>query len=190
MIRVSVVRGCWMEAVVKSVKSNVVILHTGTLCLYNKRQQKHTFRRLSRWSNKEIYRHTNKVIQWHSLHLHIHHSFSFFFFSKEPTGSAGQPLCRMFCTATVTNHSWGAGSSGVNESYPHMICHYIAANKAYYWLKQTQLRVSEEAEEIEEESICQDQIMSGPAYRYNNWVWWGVGRAGGHSVLVYKLSSH
>lgn len=49
-----------------------------------------------------------------------------------------------------------------------MICHYIGANKAYYWLKWTQLCVSEEAEEIEEKFICQDQIMSGPDYIYNN----------------------
>lgn len=84
------------------------------------------------------------------------------------TGSTGQPLCWMFCTATVTNHSWGAGSSGANESYPHMICHYITANKAYYWLKWTQLCVSEEAEETEG----------------------GDGGGGGHSLLVYQLLSY
>lgn len=61
MIRVSVVRGCWMEAVVKSAKSNVVILHTGTLCLSNKRRQKNTSHHPSRWSSKAIYRNTNKM---------------------------------------------------------------------------------------------------------------------------------
>lgn len=153
MIRVSVVRGCWMETVVKSVKWNVVMLHTGT-----KTKNTHPIG-LHADPTRQF---TETQTRWHNDSHRIYISIIL------STGSAGQPLCRRFCSATVTNHSWGTGSSGANESHPHMICHYIAANRAYYWWKRAQLCLSEEAEEIEEKSICHDRIMSRPDYRYNN----------------------